>query len=215
MRGSARFLAVEGLDTSAAPGVAEAPAVQTIPKPDELGWWDWAVLLLHTAAEIEHALMAQYLYAAYSLADADFTGTQVPADAGTSTARWRDTSISIAREEMVHLLTEQNLLRFIGAPLNFEREDFPFRSTLYPFPLALQPLTKTSLAKYVAAEMPADPHSGYRGDRRSRHERRGRHAPEPSRPGVRHASRDLRRRAEDRRHRPAATDGRDPAGEPE
>src|SRR6266540_1874394 len=58
---------------------------------------------------------------------------------------------------MGHLLTEQNLLRFIGGPLNFEREDFPFRSALYPFPLELQPLSKTSLAKYVSAEMPADP----------------------------------------------------------
>ena len=58
---------------------------------------------------------------------------------------------------MAHLLTEQNLLRFIGGPLNFEREDFPFRSTLYPFPLQLEPLSRTSLAKYVAAEMPASP----------------------------------------------------------
>jgi Ferritin-like len=40
--------------------------------------------------------------------------------------------------------------------LNFEREDFPFRS-LYPFRFQLEPLTKTSLAKYVAAEMPAIP----------------------------------------------------------
>jgi hypothetical protein len=40
--------------------------------------------------------------------------------------------------------------------LNFEREDFPFR-TLYPFRFQLEPMTKTSLAKYVAAEMPANP----------------------------------------------------------
>jgi hypothetical protein len=152
-----RLLAVEGLDAGAALKFDEASAVQTIPKPDELTWWDWAVFLLHTAAEIEHALMAQYLYAAYSLADADFTGAHVPPDAASQTARWRRTITAIAREEMAHLLTEQNLLRFIGGPLNFEREDFPFRSKLYPFPLALEPLTKTSLAKYVAAEMPANP----------------------------------------------------------
>jgi Ferritin-like len=40
--------------------------------------------------------------------------------------------------------------------LNIEREDFPFR-TLYPFRFQLEPLTKDSLAKYVAAEMPANP----------------------------------------------------------
>jgi hypothetical protein len=149
----ARFLGVEGL----AVDVERAAEVQIIPKPDELTWWDWAVFLLHTAAEIEHVLMVQYLYGAYSLADADFTGRHVPTDAAAQTARWRDAITSVAREEMAHLLTEQNLLRFIGGPLNFEREDFPFRSKLYPFPLSLQPLTRTSLAKYVAAEMPADP----------------------------------------------------------
>jgi hypothetical protein len=57
---------------------------------------------------------------------------------------------------MGHLITVQNLLRFIGGTLNFEREDFPFR-TLYPFRFQLEPLTKSSLAKYVAAEMPGDP----------------------------------------------------------
>jgi YD repeat-containing protein len=115
------------------------------------------VFLLHTAAEIEHVLMVQYLYAAYSLADGDFAGSTVPPDAAARTARWRNTIASIAREEMAHLLTEQNLLRFIGGPLNLEREDFPFRSALYPFPLSLEPMSRTSLAKYVAAEMPAAP----------------------------------------------------------
>ena len=115
------------------------------------------MFLLHTAAEIEHALMVQYLYAAYSLADGGFTGAAVPPDAAARTDTWRTTIVSIARQEMGHLLTEQNLLRFLGAPLNLEREDFPFRSELYPFPLELAPLTRTSLARYVAAEMPADP----------------------------------------------------------
>jgi hypothetical protein len=126
--------------------VGIAPDV-TVEKPDELTWWDWTVFLLHTAAEIEHALLAQYLYAAYSL----------DRGAGGDVPRWRRTIVGIAREEMAHLLTVQNLLRFIGGPLNLEREDFPFLTFLYPFPLTLEPLTKASLAKYVAAEMPADP----------------------------------------------------------
>jgi hypothetical protein len=137
-----------------AEGVA---AVATIPKPDELTWWDWTVFLLHTAAEIEHALMVQYLYAAYSLAEDGFQGPAVPTDASALVRTWRQTIVGIAKEEMAHLLTIQNLLRFIGGPLNLEREDFPFRAFLYPFPLQLEPLTRTSLAKYVAAEMPATP----------------------------------------------------------
>jgi hypothetical protein len=156
-----RFLAVADLDDSlalrsAAEG-AEPPTIQTIPKPDELSWWDWAVFLLQTTAEIEHVLMVQYLYAAYSLADSSFAGKQVPIDAAKTTQQWRNTITAIAREEMAHLLTEQNLLRFIGGPPNFDREDFPFRSMLYPFPFTLEALSKTSLAKYVSAEMPANP----------------------------------------------------------
>jgi hypothetical protein len=132
------------------------PADMAFTKPDELTWWDWTVFLLHTAAEIEHALMVQYLYAAYSLGQAPFQGPNVPESAQTLVNSWRTTIVGIAREEMGHLITVQNLLRFIGGVLNFEREDFPFRS-LYPFPFQLEPLTKTSLAKYVAAEMPENP----------------------------------------------------------
>lgn len=166
-RSRARFLALDaeppgGPDMPAAAAAeleptAEAASDQVIAKPPELTWWDWAVFLLHTAAEIEHVLLVQYLYAAYSLADGDFSGPDVPADATLRTAKWRSTIVQIAREEMAHLLTEQNLLRFIGGPLNVERQDFPFRSTLYPFPLSLQPMSRDSLAKYVAAEMPAMP----------------------------------------------------------
>ncbi len=140
------------------PGAASLAAADLrIDKPDELTWWDWTVFLLHTAAEIEHALMVQYLYAAYSLADGGFSGPAVPPDASTLVKGWQRTIVGIAREEMAHFLTVQNLLRFIGGPLNLEREDFPFLALLYPFPLQLEPLTKTSLAKYVAAEMPAAP----------------------------------------------------------
>jgi hypothetical protein len=132
------------------------PADIGFTKPDELTWWDWTVFLLHTAAEIEHALMVQYLYAAYSLGEAPFQGPNVPPNAQTLVSGWRRTIVGIAREEMGHLITVQNLLRFVGGVLNLEREDFPFR-TLYPFRFQLEPLTKSSLAKYVAAEMPENP----------------------------------------------------------
>jgi hypothetical protein len=123
---------------------------------EELTRLDEAIFLLQSAAEIEHALMVQYLYAAFTLElDASkITGANVPADAGDLTLRWFRSIFQIAKEEMAHLLTIQNLLRLLGGPLNFERQDFPFRSDLYPFPFMLEPLTKTSLAKYVAAEMP-------------------------------------------------------------
>lgn len=116
---------------------------------------DEAVFLLHTGAEIEHALLVQYLYAAYSLKPPK----EVPQEHATKVRAWKKTLLGIAREEMGHLITVQNLLRLIGGPLNLEREDYPFRSQLYPFPFRLERLSKESLAKYVVAEMPyfADP----------------------------------------------------------
>ncbi|HEY2194245.1 MAG TPA: ferritin-like domain-containing protein [Actinomycetospora sp.] len=143
------------LDLDAAVATGTTPSA--LVKPLELSWWDWTVFLLHTATEIEHALLVQYLYAAYSLADAGFLGANVPANATSITRRWRNTIIGIAREEMGHLLTEQNVLRFVDGPVNLDREDLPFRTGLYPFAFELEPLSRVSLAKYVAAEMPAAP----------------------------------------------------------
>src|SRR5438045_239369 len=114
---------------------------------------DEAVFLLHTGAEIEHALLVQYLYAAYSLK----SPADVPQEHAPLVRAWKKTLLDIAREEMGHLITVQNLLRLIGGPLNFEREDYPFRSELYPFHFRLEPLSRASLAKYVLAEMPHMP----------------------------------------------------------
>jgi hypothetical protein len=112
---------------------------------------DAAIYLLHIAAEVEHALMVQYLYAAFSLG-----GTNLSEERRATVERWRRTVLGIAREEMGHLATVQNLLRLIGGPMTFEREDYPFPSDLYPFKFRLEPLSKHSLAKYVLAEMPAN-----------------------------------------------------------
>ncbi len=112
-----------------------------------------AIFLLHTAAEVEHALMVQYLYASYSLGFPPYGGTP-PQNAAVLAEKWRHILQQVAREEMGHLMIVQNVLRLIGAPLNFEREDFPFRSDLYPFPFTLERLSTRSLAKFVVAEMP-------------------------------------------------------------
>lgn len=111
---------------------------------------DEAVYLLHIGAEVEHSLLVQYLYAAYSLKKPD----EVPPDKQALVRSWKKTLLGIAREEMGHLITVQNLLRLIGGPLTFDREDYPFHSDLYPFHFRLEPLSRASLAKYIVAEMP-------------------------------------------------------------
>ncbi|MBT8479339.1 MAG: ferritin-like protein [Gemmatimonadetes bacterium] len=120
-------------------------------KPEELSWTDYLLMLLHVGAEIEHALMVEYLYAAYSLG-----GDQVPKKHHQHIRDWRNAILTVAREEMGHLLTVQNLLTLLGGPISLDREDYPWDSPFYPFPFKLSPLTMDSLAHYVYAEMPPD-----------------------------------------------------------
>lgn len=112
---------------------------------------DYISFLLNVDAEIEHGLMVQYLYAAYSLG-----GPQVPEAHRAMVRGWQEVILGIAKEEMGHLITVQNVLRLIGAPLNFDRDDYPWTTPFYPFPFSLEPLTLDSLAKYVYAESPKD-----------------------------------------------------------
>ena len=101
---------------------------------------DKAVTLLRVAAQVEHALMVQYLYASYSFAPPE----RVLA--------------GVAIEEMSHLMTVQNLLRCLGQPPYLGRQGYgpPAQEDerLFPFDLQLEPLSHESLAKYVVAESP-------------------------------------------------------------
>ncbi|WP_377828325.1 ferritin-like domain-containing protein [Bradyrhizobium lupini] len=117
--------------------------------PPEFTWREFAVFLLTTAAEIEHSLMVQYLYAGWSLG-----GAQVPEEHQEAVTKWRQIILGIAKEEMGHLVTVQNVIRFLGAPLALDREDYPWDSVLAPYPFALERLTRTTLAKYIVTESP-------------------------------------------------------------
>lgn len=108
---------------------------------------DYITYLLSIDAEIEHCLMVQYLYAAYSVG-----GPSVPEDQRAMVRGWQEVILGIAKEEMGHLISVQNVLRVIGAPLHLEREDYPWDTPFYPFPFTLEPLTMDSLAKYVYTE---------------------------------------------------------------
>ena len=93
--------------------------------------------------------MIQYLYGAYSLG-----GDGVPPEDQAMVRKWQDLILTVAREEMGHLLTVQNLLCLVGGPVSFNREEFPWDTPFYPFPFKLEPLSKASLAAYIFAEMP-------------------------------------------------------------
>jgi hypothetical protein len=111
-------------------------------KPPQLSWYDYAVMLLQIGASIEHALMVQYLYAAYSLRD------DHPKANG-----WRKSLLTIAREEMGHLLTVQNILTLMGGAFNLDRGDYPWDVPFEACPFRLERLSRGSLACYAYAEM--------------------------------------------------------------
>jgi hypothetical protein len=119
--------------------------------PPEFSPRDYVAYLLSIDAEIEHCLMVQYLYGAYSLG-----GPQVPPESRELVREWQEVILGIAKEEMGHLMSVQNVLRLIGAPLHLGREDYPWDTPFYPFPFMLEPLSLNSLAKYVYTESPED-----------------------------------------------------------
>jgi hypothetical protein len=116
----------------------------------EFNGHQYAIFLLNVDAGIEHALMVQYLYAAYSLG-----GPHVPPRYRETVKRWQETILGIAKEEMGHLITVENVLRLLSGPLNLDREDFPYDAAFYPFDFTFERLTLGSLAKYIYTEMPA------------------------------------------------------------
>jgi len=122
-------------------GIPKLSVKEGEPVPSPL---DEAVATLQVASEVEHAFLLQYLYAAFSL---NPSAGPIVSDAFANL-------LEVAKQEMAHLVTVQNLLIALGQSVDLNREDFPEHPDLYPFPAALEPLSLDSLAKYVTAESP-------------------------------------------------------------
>ena len=73
------------------------------------------IYMLYEAAELEHGIMCQYLFAAFSLKQREDEG--LTADALEAVLRWRRVVAHVATEEMLHLALVQNLLSAIGRRL--------------------------------------------------------------------------------------------------
>ncbi|MBE5320836.1 ferritin-like protein [Pedobacter sp. MR2016-19] len=141
------FQAVETVED---PGI-RGPKSLKVEIPYEFNAKDYLSFLLYINAEIEHGLMLQYLYAGYSIG-----GSKIPEKYQQKVKGWQDIILGIAKEEMGHFISVQNVLKLIGAPLNFGRMDYPWDTPFYPFPFKLERLTLNSLAKYVYAESPEE-----------------------------------------------------------
>jgi hypothetical protein len=112
----------------------------------------WSLLV--EAAQIEHLLMCQYLYATFSLkTDPDEGLTAEQADA---VARWQKTITGIAVEEMLHLALVMNVMTAIGAGPTLARPNFPRHSEYLPpgVEFALLPFGADSLTHFLYLERP-------------------------------------------------------------
>jgi hypothetical protein len=112
-------------------------------------WW-----LLAEAAQLEHMIMCQYLYAEFSLKDG--TGDGLTEEQAEAVGRWRKLLRGIAVEEMLHLAMVANLMSAIGAAPMFGRPNFPQRSAYFPagVQLDLLPFGERALRHFLYLERP-------------------------------------------------------------
>jgi CDGSH-type Zn-finger protein/uncharacterized Fe-S cluster protein YjdI len=110
---------------------------------------------LYEAAELEHNLMCTYLYAAFSLKDAQ-DGLS-PAEAA-ATARWRRIILEVAIEEMGHLCAVWNITSALGGAPRFGRGNFPLDPGYLPAGVVvkLAPFNEAVLQHFIYLERPKD-----------------------------------------------------------
>ena len=112
------------------------------------------IYMLCLAAELEHAIMCQYLYAAFSLKQGVDEGLSPGQLAAVE--RWRRTVSGVATQEMLHLALVQNLLASVGAAPRLSRPNLPAPVGHYPagFTLALLPFGEPALRHFLYLERP-------------------------------------------------------------
>lgn len=112
------------------------------------------IYMLCAAAELEHALMCEYLFAAFSLkrsVDEGLTKEQLAA-----VQRWRSVILLVAKQEMLHLAINCNLVSSLGASPHLSRPNLPQPAKHYPsgVRLTLLPFGEQALRHFLFLERP-------------------------------------------------------------
>src|SRR5262245_21133444 len=112
------------------------------------------IYMLCEAAELEHGIMCQYLFATFSLKQREDEG--LTADALEAVLRWRRAVAHVATEEMLHLALVQNLLSAIGSAPHLARPNLPAPARHYPagVNLTLVPFGEPALRHFMFLERP-------------------------------------------------------------
>ena len=112
------------------------------------------IYTLGKAAELEHLIMLQYLFAAFSLKQRVDEG--LTPETLSSVNRWRSTLLSIGEQEMLHLALVQNLLTAVGAAPRLARPNFPMPAYSYPAGVRIElvPFGEAALRHFAFLERP-------------------------------------------------------------
>jgi hypothetical protein len=112
------------------------------------------IYMLCEAAELEHGIMCQYLFAAFSLKQREDEG--LSAQELEAVLRWRTVIAHVATEEMLHLALVNNLLSAVGAAPHFARPNLPAPAHHYPagVNLTLVPFGEPALRHFMFLERP-------------------------------------------------------------
>lgn len=131
-----------------------------IQSPKRIDTREELIIALTEAAELEHGLLVQYLFAAFSMKrfpDEGVTWPQLE-----RMRAWERAILRVAREEMAHLATVNNLLLVFGGAPHFNRPNLPQRDTYYfesPVEFTLQRFSVAALERFIEFERP-EPEKG-------------------------------------------------------
>jgi CDGSH-type Zn-finger protein/truncated hemoglobin YjbI len=112
------------------------------------------IYMLCEAAELEHGIMCQYLFAAFSLKQSVDEGlTEAELEVVT---RWRKQISHVATQEMLHLALVHNLMTAIGGAPHLARMNLPAPANHYPagVQLELLPFGEQALRHFMFLERP-------------------------------------------------------------
>lgn len=112
------------------------------------------IYMLCSAAELEHALMCEYLFAAFTLKRSTDEG--LSDDQLTAVERWRSAILMVAKQEMLHLAINCNLVNSLGASPHLSRPNLPQPAKHYPggVRLTLLPFGEEALRHFLYLERP-------------------------------------------------------------
>ncbi len=112
------------------------------------------IFILSEASTLEHMIMCEYLFAAFSLKRSAYEG--LTEEQLKSVSRWERTITEVAVQEMLHLSLVNNMLTAIGAAPYFGRPNFPQPSDYFPpnIRLALLPFGEEALRHFLYLERP-------------------------------------------------------------